>query len=49
MRRTFIGSNSLVPGMVEKKSPPPDVGVIRQEVVEGGTGLIELISFNPAS
>lgn len=40
--------NPLEPGVVEEKSVAPGVGVILEEVVEGGTGRIELISFTPA-
>lgn len=40
--------NPLEPGVVEEKSLAPGVGVILEEVVEGGTGRIELISFMPA-
>ena len=40
--------NHLDPGVVEEKSLAHGVGVIFEEVVEGGTGRIELISFAPA-
>ncbi len=40
--------NPLEPGVVEEKSVAPGVGVILEEVVEGGSGRIELISFTPA-
>ena len=41
--------NPFDPGVVEEKSLAPGVGVILEQVVEGGTGRIELISFTPAS
>lgn len=40
--------NPLEPDVVEQKTYAPGIGVIREEKVEGGEGVIELIEFSPA-
>ena len=39
--------NPLEPGKFENKYLAPGVGVVLEEVVEGGEGRVELISFEP--
>jgi len=39
--------NPLEPGIFENKYLAPGVGVVLEEVVEGGEGRVELISFEP--
>ncbi|MFL6204493.1 MAG: hypothetical protein ACJ739_04010 [Acidimicrobiales bacterium] len=40
--------NPLEADVIEQKSYAPDIGVIREEKVAGGDGVIELIAFTPA-
>jgi hypothetical protein len=37
----------LEPEVIEEKSYAPGVGVVLEEVVQGGSGRIELVSFTP--
>jgi hypothetical protein len=39
--------NPLEPEIFENKYLAPGVGVVLEEVVEGGEGRVELISFEP--
>jgi hypothetical protein len=41
--------NPLEPDVVEEKSYAPGIGLIREEKTIGGSGVVELVSFTPAS